>query len=230
MSINKRIHFVIISLFLSFSALAFEAVLVIKTNPSDAEIWIDGEKKGYGSYNVILESAREVKVMVKKEGFKTRELKYIYKKAECQNCIPYKRGKNNDLDVIVLEKDENTSSPYINSDLTEDQLRVHLDNFKSDDYLTKSEAFVLKFDIDDKKANSKEAVIELLELTKFLKSGFISKSQFNVVKARIINHNYDFTENKKVSVKLRELQIKEDKAQYSKEEVKERKDSYINNN
>lgn len=83
----------------------FHADIIINTNPSDAEIYIDDGYKGKGTVITSITVATIIKITVKKDGYKTKTVKLKYKAPKGSEFLDLDRGKNQYL--ITLDLDEN---------------------------------------------------------------------------------------------------------------------------
>lgn len=82
----------------------FSARLNIVVNPYDAEIYVDNVLRGTGATTVSVGVAKDIEVMVKKEGYVTIINTYTYKKIKGRpNTYDYDRGKN-DFTINMIKK------------------------------------------------------------------------------------------------------------------------------
>ena len=112
----KGIFTFIFLLVLSSPLLAFEAVINFTTNPTSADIFINGQMSGKGKAMIVLERADVVEVKVVNAGYKTYFKAFKYDRGK----EGYDRGTNNF--PITLEKDE-SFVPATYTPMSEDELK-----------------------------------------------------------------------------------------------------------
>ncbi len=104
---------------------AFEARLNITTFPSSASIYLNGNKVGNGTAQIVLEKADVIEIKVENIGYKTtiRTLHYV---RGAKGGNEYDRGINSYS--ILLEKDES----YVNVNIASSNEDIKEISFKSD--------------------------------------------------------------------------------------------------
>jgi len=221
----------LLSIFLGISILnyAFEKDIMITTNPSNAEIYVDGVFVAKGHYEFKIHEARLFTVTIKKEGYETVVKKYKYRTYGSDDFIDYDRW--GDINIYVELQKKGGSAPTTvesASSINKLQLLTSVETLKSEQLLTSDEYLLLK----DKLLSEKEdltyiaRIQELREVYKLVKVGFIKREDFIVTKNFILV-NF-FSKGNFPSDKLKEIKSKSTTGYYSTEEITKLKKQLIN--